>query len=94
MSLVDVVEIYAFWEDQTDQKSAVGGPKRILRTGVRTPYFIWNIDSVKKEKKTNSLETKPKKNKYVILCLTHISYQPCTLYNLYILFYEIFYYHK
>ena len=23
----------AFWEDQTDQKSAVGGPKRILRTG-------------------------------------------------------------
>ena len=22
-----------FWEDQTDQKSAVGGPKRILRTG-------------------------------------------------------------
>ena len=24
----------AFWEDQTDQKSAVGGPKQILRTGV------------------------------------------------------------
>ena len=23
----------AFWEDQTDKKSAVGGPKRILRTG-------------------------------------------------------------
>ena len=23
----------AFWEDQTDQKSAVGGPKQILRTG-------------------------------------------------------------
>ena len=34
MSLVDFVEIYApFWEDQTDQKPAVGGPKRILRTG-------------------------------------------------------------
>ena len=25
----------AFWEDQTDQKSAVGGPKRISRTGVK-----------------------------------------------------------
>ena len=25
----------AFWEDQTDQKSAVGGPKRILRTGTK-----------------------------------------------------------
>ena len=38
MSLVDFVEIYApFWEDQTDQKPAVGGPKRILRTG---PYLL------------------------------------------------------
>ena len=32
----------AFWEDQTDQKSAVGGPKRILRTGHRrsVPFQI------------------------------------------------------
>ena len=29
----------AFWEDQTDQKSAMGGPKQILRTGLEKDIF-------------------------------------------------------
>ena len=46
--LVEFVEIYALfgrtkqtknlrWEDQTDQKSALGGPNQILRTGGLLP---------------------------------------------------------
>ena len=37
----------AFWEDQTDQKSVVGGPKRILRTGLAGDIFQFRLQSNK-----------------------------------------------